>query len=135
MKSCCRTSVLAVSPAIRPGTDDEMTVRRQKYKKRTHPGHSNQSIQQFKLQDIARSICKMKFELLNLLLCTALTGPAMAATIDYCKGVNLSGDCRRVNVANDGKCSMWKHGDNLENLTHRQKIMLLRNTMTTSDRC
>jgi hypothetical protein len=59
----------------------------------------------------------------------------MAATIDYCKGVNLSGDCRRVNVANDGKCSTWKHHDDFEDLANRQKIMFLRNIMTTSDRC
>jgi hypothetical protein len=32
MKFCCRKPVLAVSLAIRPEIDDEMTVRRQKYK-------------------------------------------------------------------------------------------------------
>jgi hypothetical protein len=78
---------------------------------------------------------KMKFELLNLLLCTTLTGQAMAATIDYCKGVNLSGDCRRVSVANDGKCSTWKHHDNFEDLAYTQKIMLRPNTMITSGLC
>jgi hypothetical protein len=46
----------------------------------------------------------MKNQVLALLICASLTGQSMAATIQQCKYVNLSGECTSVSVANDGKC-------------------------------
>lgn len=49
----------------------------------------------------------LPFALTILESMTLVSQAHATATVKYCKGTNLSGDCRTVNVEDDGKCSQW----------------------------
>jgi hypothetical protein len=80
--------------------------RRGTYKRKVNSGQKRFSLYYtFPHHNIQNIVFRMKNQILALLVGAFLTGQSTAAVIEHCKGVNLSGDCKTISVANDGRCS------------------------------